>query len=733
MSRVGSTLTGVATAVALVVVLLSIDFGKLATSLHHLRFATIAAAAILLLANYLLAFLRFVWTLRALGVNLEQRTGAYAFALGNLASQFLLNIVGQSLTRAVVLQGSGVPMGTTVAATYIERGIALLTLGPGAAIAAVFLFGSLGFELRDGGAYLVSVLLAMFAVLGLAGLRGLNAGIAPGTWREVCRTTGKLVPAFLFGVAAHLAMFAAYVVLVLNFMPNTALAKLAPAVVIVMFGAGLPVSWAGWGLREFSALYALGAIGVAGEVAALTAVTIGAISLFIMFAAGGIVVVDAWRQGFRPRVPSSKEALASGLAPSDPLLLWTIVVLAACLIFFQLRIPTGGEDLTINAADPLALTALFFGALLGWQARFLQLFPKPVLWSVGALGVSLAVGLLVAWFGPGLSEWALVNRVVGFFVLLGYAAIPALAVVISGERGRTFLAETFAIAAGTISVIQLSAYVVNLYVTPIPMDFFGYEFNLDDQLEGYAQNPNAFAFQLLMALSLLMALRKSQAWTLGRSSFLVVAIVLFGTVIVTRSRAGIFCLFVAIALLLALPRLQRRGLVKWKPMIIAGATAGAAVVLAVLFRESIDHILLDPFYAYWRPNVDASDTVRLQSIVGGIQIWLEHPFFGGGLGSFLLGREAAGLKSLVILSVPVWFLAEMGLIGLLAYLWFVAAMTRSGVSGLRVGHVYASSLLAIIAIFVLMGLVHDIFAQRTFWFAASLALVTTVPSWRSPS
>ena len=31
---------------------------------------------------------------------MERRNAAYAFALGNLASQFLLNIIGQSLTRA---------------------------------------------------------------------------------------------------------------------------------------------------------------------------------------------------------------------------------------------------------------------------------------------------------------------------------------------------------------------------------------------------------------------------------------------------------------------------------------------------------------------------------------------------------------------------------------------------------------------------------------------------------
>ena len=117
-------------------------------------------AVVLLIANFVLAFFRFEWTLGAVSVTLDRRTSAYAFALGNLASQFLLNIIGQSLTRAVVLQASGVPMSATVAATYLERLIALVTVGAGAALSALALFGSLGFEAHEGGAYFLSVALA---------------------------------------------------------------------------------------------------------------------------------------------------------------------------------------------------------------------------------------------------------------------------------------------------------------------------------------------------------------------------------------------------------------------------------------------------------------------------------------------------------------------------------------------------------------------------------------------
>src|SRR5712675_2253840 len=153
---------------------------------------------------------------------MERRTSVYAFALGNLASQFLLNIIGQSLTRAVVLQTSGVPMSATVAATYLERLIALATIGVGAVIAALLLFGSVGFELHSGGAYFLSLALGLSLTLAIAGVRGLTWAIAPDELRKLGQTTVRLTPAFAISLAAHLAMFGAYAVLVLEFAPDIA-------------------------------------------------------------------------------------------------------------------------------------------------------------------------------------------------------------------------------------------------------------------------------------------------------------------------------------------------------------------------------------------------------------------------------------------------------------------------------------------------------------------------------
>src|SRR5262249_44737520 len=117
-----------------------------------------------------------------------------------------------------------------------------------------------------------------------------------------------------------------------------------------------------------------------------------------------------------------------------------------------------------------------------------------------------------------------------------------------------------------------------------------------------------------------------------------------------------------------------------------------------------------------------SDALRWQSTALGLEAWLRHPIFGGGLGTFLLEREIAGLPSVVIHNVPVWFLAEMGMVGLTAYIAFVACLVVCGIAALRHPDRQAHGLLVGVAVFVLMGLVHDVFFQRTFWFACGLLL-----------
>ena len=518
-------------------------------------------------------------------------------------------------------------------------------------------------------------------------------------------------------------MFGAYVVLVWAFVPDIDLTKLAAAIVIVMFVAGLPISWAGWGLREFSAVYAFNAIGVPNEAAVIVAEVVGMVTLLIALAAGGATAIDAWLYPrARLRAAPAQDSAQSAATPSESFVLWVIVILVACLIFFQLRVPSGTTDITVNAADPLALTALFFAVVYARTGRFRQLFPEYLLWSIGGLAAVLALGVLVAFLGPGISQWALLNRVVGFLVLLGYAAVPALATLISGERGRIIAADTFVISALVICAIQVAAYFIHFHVTPLPIGFFGYQFDRGYELQGYAQNPNAFAFQLLMALAVLFSFLASRE----RPSLLPWCVIAAGfvmmTLIIVRSRAGIACALAAIMLtvtLRTLPRWRRMTPGSWAVCLVVLA---ALVVTGVAFWAPLKQLIRVPFDAL-RPDTIDSDTLRWQSIVLGFQAWLQHPVLGGGLGTFLISRDASGSPSAVIHNVPVWFMAEMGIVGLIGYLFFIASLLVCGVSAMRRRDVHAHGLLIVLAIFVLMGLVHDMFFQRTFWFVCSLMLL----------
>jgi O-antigen ligase len=293
----------------------------------------------------------------------------------------------------------------------------------------------------------------------------------------------------------------------------------------------------------------------------------------------------------------------------------------------------------------------------------------------------------------------------------------------AGERGRTALGETFVAAAVVICVVQLLAYAVDLYVRPLPPDFFGYLFVRSRALEGYAQNPNAFAFQLLMAFAVLVA---STHIKLARSTlpwWLVGAAVLLATDFLTRSRAGIICTFGAVALAILLRIVPARLLLARRSLLAALAAGAALAILCVVFWGALDRLIVTPFNEAWRPQAGDSDMLRRQSIDLGLQAWRQHPLLGGGLGAFLLARESAGLPALVIHSVPIWFMAEMGLVGLSAYVFFVGSLLAAGVSALRHDPPRARGLLVAVAVFVVMSLVHDLFFQRAFWFVAGLLLV----------
>ena len=145
------------------------------------------------------------------------------------------------------------------------------------------------------------------------------------------------------------------------------------------------------------------------------------------------------------------------------------------------------------------------------------------------------------------------------------------------------------------------------------------------------------------------------------------AAVLLATLAIARSRAGLVCALAVCVLAIVLRVLPALGLLTRRSLAFMLIVLVALVVLAIASWGTIDQLIVQPFNHAWRPSADESNAQRWQSVVLGFQAWLQHPVFGNGLGTFLLDRQMAGLPVVVIHSVPVWFMAEMGLVGLAGF------------------------------------------------------------------
>jgi hypothetical protein len=266
---------------------------------------------------------------------------------------------------------------------------------------------------------------------------------------------------------------------------------------------------------------------------------------------------------------------------------------------------------------------------------------------------------------------------------------------------------TFAGAATAVAALELlilAAHNLGLQVT-LPF--------VPNAIEGFSLNHNFFAFQLLMALAAVFVAVQERTLRIG------LATVLLAALYFSASRAG---WIVALAVLVANSYMNAP-----KAREIGWAVA-CAVGIAILVIAPVAHGAFDPI-----PQVAVNATNiqdRMTSILGGLQLFLAHPIFGAGLGAFR--NEHIFLHSsqpLLIHSTSVWLLAELGIVGLLA---FAAPAFYSLFRELRRDHRDPAGQLIILCLLVFggMSLPADMLYQRTFWllFGAALMMKTKVSS-----
>jgi O-antigen ligase len=658
-----------------------IDTAQLEQAFSNLSFGYVAAPTLAIIVSSLFASLRVRSIARALGYPLSLRDAVAVLSLGQLGGALFFQVFGQLMARGSYLTRRNVPFAGTVIITGQERIAAALVSLCLAVVGALYLFRQVTFDLASGGLDLIRI------VIGLT----FAAGVVAIVWRVPVKQAAaqitkagvtSVIRAVAFSAAVQITMMVAYVSAAKALAPHVALMDLAAAATLVMFAASIPISFAGWGVREMSAVGALGVIGISAPAALSVAITIGALSIICagLLAAGS--VTRAKTDGAKP-----VQAVPVAGARHEAVLSAVLPILVACLVFFQIHIPTHTTAINFNVADPFAIIC---GVIFLLQIRSAGA-PK---WRISGLHLHVlactavfTLGLFIGAASIGWTTWAVVNKYLGWFVLLSYGAAGAMAARV--DLDKTLL--TFAAAGCSVVIFAIGnmllgkAGVVNIH-------FF----------HGFAQNTNALAFLCLMMLAVGLTLKR---YMLTVTTLALIAIILTG------SRAG---LGAAAAMLIVasifIPEVWRSAILA---VSIAGLTTHALTIVNVVGTETTLGTM-----TFIRPSSDAE---HVDSVRDGLLMFEDHPIFGAGLGVFI--EQWRGAYPVIIHNSLVWLLAEFGLVGALAFFVPAIRIVAQELSRYRSNDTAGYLLILILAGFGAMSLFHELLYQRAMWFLLGTGLI----------
>ena len=713
----------VTTTVCLTLAFRVVDVDAVGRALNGARSHYLALAVLLLLGNLLVALARFRVVLHRFGHLPAWMQLHGAFCVGLIGNLFVLNFIGQSIGRAGALTSSGVPIGVTIIATLVERVLAAGTLAVAGLCAAWFLLPRLGFEIAQGGAYSLSLVGAMTLAAVFAGAVSYRRGSAVRTVSAVGRNVARFWSVGLLTVLTHCFMLGSYIAVLLALGLDTATLEVAGAVLLVMLAAAFPISVSGWGVRELSALAILGAIGIDSVTSLAAAFVVGVLSLgvsLVVALPGLFLVLNPGRR----LVPEPERASHARTSTWNTRLVMGCGVLTAVTMFFQVQVQSDGGQVTVNAADLFALLGLGTLILLLVDSRD-RLAALPCLFMGALLSISLllAYGLLLGYWSFGANAWAVINRGIGWLIVLGYVAMGLSIALLDPEKGRRLVLRLFVAAGTAVAVSQLGLLI---FGNRLPVEASQYP------LSGYAGSPSAFGFQMTMTAVAAIVADRLGVLGAGRRGLTVVCFLTGLAVYFAGSRMGVggFAVLLVLAVAFA-PSPERRSMLVTALSVAVGvAVAAAAIVNAPsLIDASGDIWSRDSF-------LDLDSVLRSErwrTIGDGWHLWLDRPIFGQGLGAYVESRVAASEPVAVVHSVPIWLMAEMGLVGLVVGLGAFGCLALSACRLMRapVHRAWGVGVFMALICWGAASLVHDLAFQRAFWFFLALAL-GFLPSRKEP-
>ena len=398
---------------------------------------------------------------------------------------------------------------------------------------------------------------------------------------------------------------------------------------------------------------------------------------------------------------------------------WVLGMVVAVAVFFQVHVSLPGGPINLNLADPFAILALAGVSLHMLFARQLPVWRiSQFNLALGVISLLLLLGFMHGWWEIGITQWALGGRLLGWLVLLGYLSAGYVIVANVGTHGLRRFSETLIATTAVVVMLQVILRLLHHWgVNP------GAQFTLN--FEGYAGNRNAFAFQLLVGVALLLGYsqvyashrigmqRPARPWIFS----LLLGILLAGLVW-TGSRTGML-VGVIVLLLAGLGRLADRRTLGWGVIFATLLWCGVWLGLAAQSGNlSVGYL-----------SSESSNLERWETLTHGLEMWRQSPFLGAGLGVFHAKSPMWAGHPQVIHSTPLWILAEFGLLGGAVFGWAFFLLARHAI---RFGRTQPARriLLLLLVVFAIFGLAHEMFYQRIFWLVLGAVLARPFASSR---
>ena len=285
-----------------------IDLAPVMARFGQLDAAFAIAAVAVMMAQLLLTGWRWMTIAAIIGAPVERALALRLTLIGQFFNQTLPSAIGGDAVRAWLASREGVPLGKAISGVFADRLVALLLL---VAIVGVTLPAFYA-RVPDAGLRTASIVLVAATAVGVAALITLGPSVTAllqrHRWTRPLADLANDLRAVLIAVPAGALVIAMAIVVHLGVIASVWLVAralaldvglldclvLVPPIVLV---TTLPISIAGWGVRESATVLGFGFIGVAAADALALSVVFGLVQIAIGLPGGIVWLTQKRRSG----------------------------------------------------------------------------------------------------------------------------------------------------------------------------------------------------------------------------------------------------------------------------------------------------------------------------------------------------------------------------------------------------------------------------------------------------